>query len=62
MAEHCLTNWVAPNRGATVSEIAALIGETIDDERPTSLAIVETGEVTPYDTHRAIEALRQMHV
>jgi len=54
------TDWVAPGKGATVSEIAALCGQTVKDDRQTALAIVRPGAVTEYDQQRAETVLARL--
>jgi len=56
----CVTDWVAPGKGATVSEVAALCGKTVQDDRRTSLAIVRPGEVMDYDCQRAEVVLARL--
>jgi hypothetical protein len=56
----CVTDWVAPGKGATVSEVAALCGKTVQDDRRTSLAIVRPGDVMDYDCQRAEVVLARL--
>jgi hypothetical protein len=63
MATKCITDWVAPGKGDTVADIAALCRDEIPaDDRRTDLKIVSHGRVTDYDERRAEVALARMGV
>jgi len=60
------TEWVAPGRGATVTELLVKLGRYGGGENgglQTELAIVRPDDaLAPYDRVRAVEALRRVGV
>lgn len=56
---HHSTQWVGPGEGASVREVAALLGLTINDDRPTALR-VHHERLSEYAKERARTAIEKV--